>query len=101
MFIYNVTTKVDWSIHDAWVKWMQEIHIPEVMAAECFENVQFVRLLEIDEEDGPTYAAQFTAPSKAMYNRYIEKHAPSLREKANAEWGNKYISFRTLMQIVN
>ncbi|HAK12809.1 MAG TPA: DUF4286 domain-containing protein, partial [Chitinophagaceae bacterium] len=28
MFIYNVTIMVKWSIHEAWVKWMQEQHIP-------------------------------------------------------------------------
>jgi len=101
MFIYNVTTKVDWSIHDAWVKWMLEIHIPEVLATGCFDDAKLVRLLEIDEEDGPTYAAQYHAPSKAIYNSYLDKHAPELREKANAEWGNKFIAFRTLMQVVN
>lgn len=101
MFIYNVTSKVDWSIHDAWVKWMLEEHMPEVVASGCFEKFQLVRLLETDEDEGPTYAAQYHAPSKAMYNEYLAKHAPELREKANAKWGGKFISFRSLMQIVN
>ena len=31
MFIYNVTVKVDWSIHEAWVQWMLNEHMPEMI----------------------------------------------------------------------
>jgi hypothetical protein len=101
MLIYNVTTKVDWSIADEWVKWMQETHIPEVMGSGCFEKHQLVRLLDIDEQEGPTYAAQYYATSKISYEDYIDKYATELREKVINKWGNKFISFRTLMELVD
>lgn len=101
MFIYNVTIKVDPSIHEEWVIWMKEKHIPQVMATGCFIKHQFVRLLETDETEGPTYAAQYYAESKADYNRYIEIHAPALRQDGVNTWGNKFIGFRSLMQVVN
>ncbi len=100
MFIYNVTIKLDHSIHEAWVKWMNEEHIPDVMQSECFEKFQFVRLLEVDEEEGPTYAVQYYAVSKAQYNRYIDLYAPKLRQASTDKWGNKFIAFRTLMEVV-
>ncbi|MEG1025142.1 MAG: DUF4286 family protein, partial [Flavobacterium sp.] len=28
MIIYNVTTNIHESVHDQWLKWMQEKHIP-------------------------------------------------------------------------
>ncbi|MFY7965640.1 MAG: DUF4286 family protein [Chitinophagaceae bacterium] len=59
MFIYNVTIKLNWSIHEAWVKWMKEQHLNDVMATECFTKYQFTRLLEIDEDEGPTYCIQY------------------------------------------
>jgi hypothetical protein len=101
MFIYNVTTKVDPSIHDVWVDWMKQTHIPEILNSGCFTQFQFVRLLELDDSDGPTYAVQYTADSKAAYNLYIEKFANKLRNDVYANWGNKVISFRTLMQVVH
>ena len=101
MIIYNVTTKVDWSIHEAWVKWMQEIHIPEIMHTGCFTGNSLLRLLEVDESEGPTYAAQYHAHSKADYNRYIELHSSVLRQSAHHQWGNKIISFRSLMEVIN
>jgi hypothetical protein len=101
MFIYNVTIKPNWEIHEAWVKWMKEIHLNDVMATECFTKYQFVRLLEIDEEEGPTYAIQYYCDSKSLYNRYIEKFAPKLRQDGLNLFGSKLIGFRSLMQIVD
>jgi len=100
MFIYNVTTKMDWSIHDDWLLWMKNIHMPELVATGCFTHTQLVRLLDTDDHDGPTYAAQYFAESKAGYNRYIEQYALTYRQKTFDMWGNKISSFRSLMQIV-
>jgi hypothetical protein len=99
--IYNVTIKVDWSIHDAWVSWMKETHIPEVLATGCFHKHQFVRVLEIDDAEGPTYAAQYYTTDLDTYERYLVEFAPQLRNAGFDLWGNKFIAFRSLMQIVN
>jgi len=101
MYIYNITSKIDPSIHENWVTWMKDTHIIEVMATNCFTQYQFVRLLEVDDSDGPTYAIQYMANSKADYNRYLEIHAPLLSKKATEAWGNLFIGFRSLMQDVH
>jgi hypothetical protein len=101
MFIYNVTIKLDQSIHEKWIQWMNESHIPAVMNTGCFEKFVFVRLLETDETEGPTYAVQYYAASKAQYNRYIDLYAAKLRKDSMEQWGNKFIAFRTLMEVVN
>lgn len=101
MFIYNVTVKVNWSIHPEWLQWMKEKHIPQIMASNCFETYQIVRLHEIDEQEGPTYAFQYYARSKALYNQYIELYAPGLREESANKWKDQCIAFRSLMEVVN
>lgn len=101
MYLYNVTTKVDWAIHDAWVTWMRDIHIPQVIGTGCFTKHQFVRILDTDETDGPTYATQYYASSMANYNHYINAHAPGLRQSTGEKWGPQVISFRSLMEIVD
>ena len=100
MLIYNVTTQISHQIHEAWVAWMKEKHIPEVMTKGCFTRFQFVRLLDIDESESVTYATQYYADSKAAYSRYVELYADALREDALKSWGNHAIDFRSLMQIV-
>lgn len=101
MFIYNVTTKVDHSIWEAWLQWIKEEHIPDIIATGCFTRATIMQLLETDDSEGPTYAIQYAAESKAFYNRYIEQFAPVMRQKAFDKWGNKFMAFRSVMQVVD
>ena len=100
MIIYNVTVKVDGGIADAWLEWLLNEHIPEIMATTCFSDYKVVRLLEIDDTEGPTYAIQYHAESKALYNKYIIKHAEIMRQKSYNKWGERFMAFRSVMQIV-
>lgn len=100
MIIYNVTSKVDAAIAAQWLHWMQSEHIPAVMATGCFVDFKIVRLLEVDDTEGPTYAVQYHAADKAAYERYISKHASALRNDAYNKWGNAFIAFRSVMEVV-
>jgi hypothetical protein len=101
MIIYNVTIKVEPGIAVEWLNWLQQEHIPEVIETGCFTRATVLKLLEVDETDGPTFAVQYFAESKALYNHYIEKFAPLMREKSFEKWGNRFIAFRSVMQVVN
>ena len=101
MMLYNVTVKPEAAIHEPWLQWMRETHIPEVVATGCFTHAVILRLLEVDDSEGPTYAIQYHAESKALYNRYIEKFAGDMRQRAFEKWGNRFIAYRSVMQVVN
>jgi hypothetical protein len=98
--IYNVTNKVDAAIADAWLNWLLQEHIPAIMRTGCFSSYKVVRLLEVDDTEGPTYAVQYAADSKADYNRYITVHAPAMRQQSYDKWGDRFIAFRSVMQVV-
>ena len=100
MIIYNVTIKIEWSVADEWLKWMKEIHIPDILLTNCFEKYQFVRLLQVDETEGPTYAVQYFCALLSKYDFYLQHYAPQFRKEAANKWGEKYIDFSTLMQVV-
>jgi hypothetical protein len=101
MYIYNVTSKVSWQIHDEWLQWMIGEHIPEMLTTGLFIKHQLVRLQDVDEIEGPTYAVQYYLQNKEFYNRYIIEKAALLREKSMARWGDDVIAFRTLMEVIN
>ena len=101
MLIYNVTFQVSPSINEAWVKWMKEKHIPDVMSKGCFMEYRFAKLLDIDDSDGPTYTIQYSARDRNEFDRYIELFAPALRKDVTDTWGDQAIGFRSLMQLVN
>ena len=100
MIIYNVTIKVEQRIADQWLQWLLNDHIPAILKTGCFSSHKVVRLLETDESEGPTYAIQYNADSKADYNRYIEMHATEMRQKSFDKWGNSFIAFRSVMQVI-
>jgi hypothetical protein len=101
MIIYNVTTKVDRTICETWLRWLKEEHIPEIIQTGCFTNAVILHLIEADDEEGITYAVQYHAESKALYNLYIEKYAEEMRARAKKKWSDRIVSFRTVMQVVN
>lgn len=92
--------KVEPAIVEQWISWQKEEHIPDIMATGLFDSFKFFRLLEQDETDGPTYIIQYFTASKEKYNQYIDEHAPNLRKKAAEKWGNRFVGFRTLMELV-
>jgi hypothetical protein len=101
MIIYNVTIQVSWPVHNDWLKWMKEQHIPEVMETGLFTGYRIVKLLETDETTGPTYAVQYHAANLADYNQYIKKFSQLLRQKVTDMWGDKLTAFRTVMEVVH
>lgn len=101
MLVYNVTIKVAEQVAHDWLNWLQNEHIPEVMATGCFSKAGVFRLLEDAGEEGVTYVVQYFAGSRELYDRYMENHAGILRKKSFEKWGDKFIAFRSLMQVVN
>ena len=100
MILYNVTVKTDPSIASAWLLWMQKEHIPDMLGTQCFTGYKILRLLDTDDSEGPTFAIQYEAASIADYNRYLEIHAGDMRQRAFRKWGDSFIAFRTVMEVV-
>lgn len=100
MFIYNVTVKINNTILDEWLKWQREEHIPEIMATNLFNEYKCFRLLEQDDAEGTTFVFQYYTPDRKNYDAYIQEFAPMLRKKAFTKWGDRFIAFRSLLQLV-
>ena len=98
MLLYNVTVKIDHSVHQDWLQWMKEIHIPEVMATGQFTENRMWKLLHMDESDGVTYAIQYVAPSAGALEIYQRDFAPRLQQEHQDRYNNKFVAMRTLME---
>jgi hypothetical protein len=101
MIVYNVTSKVSHAIAADWLTWLKAEHIPDLVNTGCFTHAVILHLLEADDEEGITYAVQYHAESRALYNRYMDQFSAEMRKKAIDKWGDKVIAFRTLMQLVH
>ncbi len=101
MIVYNITSKVSDGIEKAWLQWQREVHIPEIMQTGLFTAFKIFHLLEQDDTDGRTYTIQYSASSMEDYQNYIEKYADKMRQKAFNAWGNQFISFRSVMEVIH
>ena len=101
MLIYNVTVQVERSIAVEWLNWLQLEHVPEVLQTGCFVRHQVVQLVDAEETESVTYAVQYYVESEKQLNTYLDEHAAALRQKGFDKWGNRFIAFRTIMQVIN
>ncbi len=99
MIIYNVTVKVDKDIHREWLKWMKENHIPDVMKTGLFTDNRICKLL-MEENDGVTYAVQYTCNNISDYKKYENEHALRLQKEHRERYKEKALAFRTLLEVI-
>lgn len=101
MILYNVTIKVNRAAEKEWLRYLQDTHIPEVLATGHFTGYRLCRLLDQPSDDDPTYIVQYECSSLHKLNHYQIHHAPGLREDMNKKFKDMFVSFRTAMEVVS
>ncbi len=100
MIVYNITCKVRWEILEGWLTWQLDEQIPATLATGLMDAYKLFRLLDQDEEEGPTFVIQFLTSNRERYDRFIAEFEPALRKSGWDKWGDRFIAFRTLMESV-
>jgi hypothetical protein len=100
MYIYNVTVNLSEDIHDEWLRWMKEVHIPDVMRTNCFTGNRILKVLYVNDE-GFTYSIQYMFRNMADIEVYQKSFAAALQAEHKAKFGDKYTAFRTLLEMVD
>jgi Domain of unknown function (DUF4286) len=100
MIIYNVTSNVDDSIHQQWLEWMMDKHVPDIMATGKFYKIKIVKVLGDEQHGGTTYSVQYSADSREKLDEYYRDHSPTLRAEMQKLFGDKILQFRTELEIV-
>lgn len=101
MILYNVTVNVEQSIESEWLTWMRTEHMLDVLNTGMFTTAKIFRLLDVEQSEGTaTYAIQYFAETREHYEQYQQEFAPELQQEVLQKFGNKTVSFRTLMEEV-
>ena len=101
MIIYNVTINIQEEIHDRWLLWMNDVHIPEIMATGKFISARLVRVHVDQEMEGLTFAAQYLTKDSETLQKYYAEDAPRLRENGLKLWADKALYFRTELEVLS
>ena len=99
MIIYNVTINIENDVREEWLQWMKEKHIPDVMATGYFTENKICKVL-VEEEQGTTYSIQYTCANMQDLEEYRRDHAPRLQKEVNDKYANKFVAFRTVLEVV-
>ncbi len=99
MILYSVTVNVPEEIHEEWIIWMKEKHVPDVMLSGCFLENKILKLKE-PAQDGHTYSFQYYVESDDKLQEYFLKHAPRLQAEHANRYLNKFVAFRTILEII-
>jgi hypothetical protein len=99
MILYNVTVSIDERVHEEWLDWMRNTHIPEVLETGCFIESRISRV-HGEEDGGVTFAISYVAPSQEKYDEYVEKYAPALQKEHSMRYEGRFAAFRTLLTIL-
>lgn len=96
---YNVTVKISHDVHDEWLKWMTEVHVPDVMNTGKFLESKICKLMGMDEDDGITYSFQYLAPDMKTFMEYQNEFSKALQKDHTDRYKDKYVAFRSLMEV--
>ncbi len=101
MLLYNVTVKVENEIAEDWLQWMREQHVLDVLRTGLFLQARITRLLhQEDEDEGQTFAIQYSLPNASAMERYQRDFAPQLQKAHTERYEGKFVAFRTLLEVV-
>lgn len=100
MILYNVTVSIDEDVHEEWLRWMMDVHIPDVLATGMFLENKICRIHAF-EEGGITYSIQYLAPDQASFDRYQSEFAPALQDAHTRKYAGKFAAFRTVLEVLS
>lgn len=101
MYIYNVTSNVSDAVHDTWINWMKQEHIPRVLSAGTFYEAKLTRVLVEEDMGGKTYSVQYRAKTREDLELYYSKYAEFLRQEALKKFGENVLAFRTELEVID
>lgn len=98
--IYNVTINIEESVHDKWLAWMKDKHIPDMLATEKFSAAKMCKVLVDEDMGGVTYSVQYSCRNIDTLKKYYQENAVKMRADSAKLFPNKFVAFRTEMELI-
>jgi len=99
MIIYSVEISLNKVIHETWLKWMQEKHIPDVMNTNLFIDFKFFKNLLTDEKI--IYTIQYKVKNIEDYRKYQYEFGEKLKKEHNVKFRNQFSAKRKLFKYIS
>jgi hypothetical protein len=98
MILFNITVNISQAAEKDWLRFMKEVHIPEIMASGLPLETKLLRLLTEIDNEGVTYTNQFIFRTMEDFLAYQTNYQAELQDKHHQKFNGQYVSFRTLLE---
>lgn len=98
--LYVVHVAVDRSRADEWLRWMDAVHVPEVMQTGCFVRATLARDQAADTPGRRAYRASYEARSAQALAEYQSVFAARLQADHTARYEGCFEARRELLEVV-
>ncbi|MDD3789149.1 MAG: DUF4286 family protein [Petrimonas sp.] len=100
MIIYNTTYHVAEGNQLDFVNFMKEKFIPKAVESGLLTNPRLSRVFGKHEDDGYSFALEFTADNMAALEKWNDEHSRDVYALLLKGFADKVSGFTTLMQVV-
>jgi hypothetical protein len=101
MFIFNTTYLVSDKVHDTWLNWVREQHVPFMLDSTYFTKPQVARVVTSDKEDGTSFSVQFYVQDMQTLKKWHNEYSSLFQENCSQHFGTEVIFFTTVLEIVD
>ncbi len=100
MLIFNITFLVSDKVHNTWLKWVREEHIPFMIDSTYFSQPQVARVVTSDKEDGTSFSVQFHVDDLRTLKQWNQEYSAKLKANCSQNFGTEVLFFTTVLELV-
>ena len=101
MIPYNVTYHVAPEIEKQWLEWMNEKHLPEIMATGFFSSAMVLKIYDGFEVMETAYAIQYSAKNHEDLDRFLKENKQKLKLQSLKLFGENVLQFSTQLEVLS
>ncbi|MBK9327837.1 MAG: DUF4286 family protein [Sphingobacteriales bacterium] len=101
MIIYSVYITIQQTASAAWLKFMQQKHLNDVMQTGCFVSCQMLKQTESGSDNAEQYVIQYSAESMEKLQYYLDRHALRLRQDVVVQFGDSFTAQRRIYEVIS
>lgn len=101
MIIYSISIIVKNSVVSEWLSWMNQEHIPEILATGLFLDYRIMKnLIPSSLSDETNFIINYRLKSIEDYHVYAEKYSPALQSKHHEKFPGKFRASRSVLELL-
>jgi len=101
MNIFNITYLVSDKVHDSWLEWIREEHIPFMLGSEYFTQPQVARVITSAKEEGTSFSVQFHVHDMHTLKLWNKEYSLLFKENCSRKFGDEVLFFTTVLELIN